>query len=157
MIAAGDRLPEGKLKTLVDDGVIDLHTKTLFTGKRIVLFAVPGAFTPGCSQNHLPGYVAAAEQIRGRGFDEIACLAVNDAWVMKAWAKTSGADGKILMLSDGSAEYVSKLGLQWDLTAAGMGIRSRRFSMIVVDGVIEKLFVDKAYIEQTSAQYTCSL
>ncbi|MGC6416735.1 MAG: peroxiredoxin [Bradymonadia bacterium] len=157
MIAAGDLLPEGKLKTLVDDGVIDLHTKTLFTGKRIVLFAVPGAFTPGCSQNHLPGYVAAAEQIRGRGFDEIACLAVNDAWVMKAWAKTSGADGKILMLSDGSAEYVSKLGLQWDLTAAGMGIRSRRFSMIVVDGVIEKLFVDKAYIDQTSAQYTCGL
>ena len=157
MIAAGDRLPEGKLKTLVDDGVIDLHTKTLFTGKRIVLFAVPGAFTPGCSQNHLPGYVAAAEQIRERGFDEIACLAVNDAWMMKAWAKTSGADGKILMLSDGSAEYVSKLGLQWDLTAAGMGIRSRRFSMVVVDGVIEKLFVDKAYIEQTSAKHTCGL
>ena len=157
MVKVGERLPRGQFKTRVEGAVIDINTEALFTGKKVVLFAVPGAFAPGCSKNHLPGYVAAADQIRQRGFDEIVCLAVNDAYVMHAWAEASNALGTVLMLSDGSAEYVSRLGLHWDLTAEGMGIRSRRFSMVVVDGVIEKLFVDQAYIEQTSAQYTCDL
>ena len=128
-----------------------------FQGKKVVLFAVPGAFTPGCTQVHLPSYVDQANAIIAKGFDTIACLAVNDAWVMDAWSKAYDPEAKVLMLADGNADYVKALGLELDLTAHGMGIRSKRFSMIVNDGIVESINLDDRAIESTAAKHTCGL
>jgi peroxiredoxin len=143
-IAVGDTLPEGTLTHMTAEGPKPITTGELFAGKKVVVFGVPGAFTPTCSKQHLPGYVKEADAIKAKGVDTIACLAVNDVHVMHAWAEANAAADKILMLADGNASYVQALGLDVDLSDAGMGRRSRRFSMIVDDGVVKELNVEPA-------------
>ena len=142
-IKAGDRLPaELKLKEMGDSGPKDVTVGEIFGGKKVVLFAVPGAFTPTCSMKHLPGFVEKAADIKSKGVDEVVCLSVNDAFVMGAWSRDQKAGGKIRFMADGSAEYSKKLGLTLDLTARGMGIRANRYSMLVDDGVVKTLNVE---------------
>ena len=138
-IAVGDRLPAATFKTMTAEGVKEVTTADVFAGRKVVLFAVPGAFTPTCSRAHLPGYLANRDAILAKGVDEIAVTAVNDVFVMDAWSKANDADGKILFLADGAAAFVSAIGLTLDLTAAGMGVRSQRWSMLVDDGVVKEL------------------
>jgi glutaredoxin/glutathione-dependent peroxiredoxin len=134
-IKTGDRLPAGKFKTATAEGLKDVTTAELFDGKTVVFFAVPGAFTPTCDAKHLPGYIEKVDAFRARGVDTIACMSVNDVFVMKAWGKSSGADGKVLMLADGNGEYARALGLELDATGFGMGKRSQRFALVVKNGV----------------------
>jgi peroxiredoxin len=141
-LKAGDRMPSGTLKTLTAEGPKDVTTDELFKGKRVVLFSVPGAFTPTCSAKHLPGFVEQADAIRGKGVDTIACMAVNDAFVMGAWGKSAGAGDKVLMLADGNGDYAKALGLEMDGRAFGMGTRGQRFAVIVQDGVAKGVFVE---------------
>ena len=141
-IKAGDRIPEGKLGIMTKEGPGSLTTQELFKGKKVVLFSVPGAFTPTCSNSHLPGYIKHAAEIKAKGVDEIACLAVNDVFVMDEWAKANGVGDRILMLADGNGTYTKALGLEFDLSKLGLGIRSRRFSMIVDNGVVKELNVE---------------
>ena len=141
-IREGDRLPEGKFKIATSEGLQDFTTSQLFGGKRVVLFAVPGAFTPTCDARHLPGYVDLADQFRAKGIDTVACLSVNDVFVMKAWGKSASTDGKVLMLADGNGDYTRALGLGLDATGFGMGQRSQRYAMVVKDGVVEQLLVE---------------
>ena len=138
-IQVGDRLPDATFKTMAADGPQALTTSEVFGGKKVVLFSVPGAFTPTCSKLHLPGYVAQAEDLRSKGVASVVCLAVNDVFVMDAWAKAQGADGKVLMLADGNGDFTKKIGLELDASKHCMGTRSQRFSMIVDDGVVTKL------------------
>src|SRR5246500_2478399 len=133
-IKAGDRMPSGTLKTMTKEGPKDITTEDLFRGKKVVLFSVPGAFTPTCDAKHLPGFVQLADQIRAKGVDTIACMAVNDVFVMNAWGKSSGVGDKILMLADGNGDYARALGLELDGTKFGMGKRGQRFAIIVKDG-----------------------
>ncbi|WP_237133036.1 peroxiredoxin [Pseudohongiella sp. O18] len=137
----GDKIPAATLKVMGKDGPESMSTDAVFAGKKVVLFAVPGAFTPGCTVTHLPGYVVNADKIKAKGVDTIACVAVNDAFVMDAWGKSQNAD-EILMLADGNAEFSKALGLTMDASGFGMGTRSRRYAMIVNDGVIEHLAVE---------------
>jgi len=153
-INIGDRLPAGGFMTMTEEGPARLTTDEVFGGKTVVLFAVPGAFTPGCSMKHLPGYLKEADALEAKGADTIACLAVNDAFVMDAWAKDRGTEGRILMLSDGSAEYVKRLGLELDAGKYGMGTRSKRFSMIVEDGIVKALNIDESGVDKSSAENT---
>ena len=141
-IAVGDKIPSAKLKTMTAEGPKDISTEEIFGGKKVVLFAVPGAFTPTCSAKHLPGFVEKAAQIKGKGVDTIACLAVNDAFVMGAWGKAQNTDGKVLMLADGAAAFTKQLGLDLDLSAPGMGVRSKRYAMVVDNGVVKALNVE---------------
>jgi glutaredoxin/glutathione-dependent peroxiredoxin len=141
-IKVGDRVPEGKFKIATSEGLQDLSTAQLFEGKRVVFFAVPGAFTPTCDARHLPGYVDQADAIKAKGVDSIACMSVNDVFVMKAWGKSASADGKVLMLADGNGEYTRALGLPLDARGFGMGERSQRFVMVVKNGVVEQLHVE---------------
>ena len=141
-IETGDRLPEATLRTLTDDGVQTLSTEELFSGKRVLLFAVPGAFTPACSDTHLPGYQARATDLLEAGVDAIACLAVNDAFVVGAWARARGVGDEILMLADGSGDFTRAMGLELDLSAAGMGRRSLRYAALIDDGRLEMLAVE---------------
>lgn len=141
-LKTGDRIPASTLKTMGDNGPKDITTDELFSGKKVVLFAVPGAFTPGCSMTHLPGYVVSADKIKARGVDTIACMAVNDAFVMDAWGKAQNA-GEILMLGDGNGDFTRALGLELDGTGFGLGMRSQRFAMIVDDGVVKHLAVEE--------------
>ena len=143
-INIGDRLPSATLKQLTLEGVKEVTTDEIFRGKRVVLIAVPGAFTPACSQRHLPGYVDKAADIKAKGIDEIACVAVNDAFVMGAWSRDQRAEGKVRMLADGSGDFARALGLELDLSKGGLGIRSKRYSMLVDDGVVKKLNVEDA-------------
>jgi glutaredoxin/glutathione-dependent peroxiredoxin len=143
-ISVGEKLPEGRFKVMTADGAQTLSSGDVFSGKKVVLFAVPGAFTPTCSNNHLPGYLENRDAILSRGVDTIAVLAVNDVHVMTAWARFTGGEDKILFLADGSGDFVKALGLSIDLSANGMGLRSRRFSMIVNDGKVEALNVEQA-------------
>jgi peroxiredoxin len=140
-IAIGDRIPSATLNFL-KDGVQAIRTDDLFAGKTVVLFAVPGAFTPTCSAKHLPGYVAKLDAIKAKGIDTVACMAVNDAFVMEAWAKSQNAPEEILMLADGNAAFSKSLGLEMDATAFGMGMRSKRFALVAKDGVVTHLFVE---------------
>jgi peroxiredoxin len=142
MIAIGEKLPETTFKTMTPDGAKDLTTTDLFAGKRVVLFGVPGAFTPTCSNNHLPGYLENHDAILAKGVDTIAVVAVNDHHVMGAWARFTGGEGKILYLADGNGGFVKSVGLDGDMSGAGMGLRSRRFSMIVDDGKVTALNVE---------------
>jgi peroxiredoxin len=135
-------VPAGKFTIMGENGPEPLTSDELFGGKKVVLFSVPGAFTPTCSMKHLPGYVEQADALRGKGIDQVACLAVNDVFVMSAWGKSSSADGKVLMLADGNGEYTRALGLELDATGFGMGTRGKRFSMIVEDGVVKQLNVE---------------
>jgi peroxiredoxin (alkyl hydroperoxide reductase subunit C) len=136
-ISVGDKIPEGSFMTMTADGPKPVSTDELFGGKKVVLFGLPGAFTPTCSAKHLPGYVASADALKAKGVDTIACMSVNDAFVMGAWGKDQGAGDKVMMLADGSADMAKKLGLDLDLTARGMGVRATRFSMLVEDGVVK--------------------
>ncbi len=141
-IAVGSKLPECKFKIFGEDGPSEITGKDLFSGKKVVLFAVPGAFTPTCHLNHLPGYLEHLETIKAKGIDDIAVVSVNDVHVMNAWAENTGGKGKIMYLSDGNAEFTKAVGLDIDLSIGGMGIRSKRYSMIVNDGVVESLNIE---------------
>ena len=142
MIAAGDKLPDVTFKTITADGPADMTTSDVFAGKKVALFAVPGAFTPTCHINHMPGFIANMDALKSKGVDTIACVAVNDMFVLDHWAKSTGADGKVLMLSDGNGDFVSAIGLTLDGTAFGMGLRSQRYAMLVDDGVVKVLNVE---------------
>ena len=142
-IQVGDRLPAAKLRRATAEGVQSVDLGEYTRGRKVVLFAVPGAFTPTCSEKHLPGFLESAEAIKGRGVAAIACIAVNDPFVLKAWEKVSGIDQKIDVLSDGNAEYTKSLGLDFDGSAAGLGTRSRRYAMVVDDGVVKSLLVEE--------------
>lgn len=142
MIKAGDRLPEATFTAMTPDGVKQYKTEDLFGGRKVVLFAVPGAFTPTCHQNHLPGFIRNADQIKAKGVDEICCVAVNDVFVMDAWAKASGAEGKVRFLADGNADFTKKLGLELDGSGFGLGTRSQRYAMVVDDGTVTALHVE---------------
>jgi peroxiredoxin len=141
-IAVGDRLPAVDLKRLTTDGVQNVAVAELTRGKKIVLFAVPGAFTPTCSEQHLPGFLEHAEAIRAKGVDAIVCVSVNDPFVMSAWAKNREVGDRITMLADGNAELTKAIGLEFDASAAGLGTRSRRYAMVVDDGVVQALMVE---------------
>ena len=142
-IKVGGRIPESTLGLMGDDGPTTVGTNEFFAGRKVVLFAVPGAFTPTCSARHLPGFVDQADNILAQGVDTIACMSVNDVFVMNAWGKSAGAD-RIAMLADGNGEFTRALGLELDATAWGMGQRSQRFALIAVDGVVAELFVESA-------------
>lgn len=142
-IKVGDSLPaDVKLKEIRDGAPKDVTVDEIFKGKRVVLFAVPGAFTPTCSAKHLPGFVKEAESIRKKGVDDVVCVSVNDAFVMDAWGKSSGAQGKVRMLADGNGEFTRAMGLELDATGFGMGKRSQRYGMVVKDGKVEQLHVE---------------
>jgi len=142
-IKIGDKIPAVTLKTMGKEGPENITTAQVFDGKKVVLFAVPGAFTPGCSVTHLPGYVVNADKIKAKGVDTIACLSVNDAFVMGAWGASQNAE-ELLMLADGNGEFTQALDLELDATGFGMGKRSRRFAMIVENGVVTHLAVEPA-------------
>ncbi|WP_355661785.1 peroxiredoxin [Halomonas salifodinae] len=150
-LAIGDTLPNLTLKTNGAQGPEEIDTDTLFAGKKVVLFAVPGAFTPGCSNTHMPGFVIKADEILAKGVDTIVCTSVNDAFVMGAWQKDQNAQA-ITMLADGSADFAEAIGLSKDLTAAGMGVRSQRYALIANDGVVEYLGVDEKGVDKSSAE-----
>jgi len=152
-IQVGDKVPTATLKYLSPEGPKEITTDELFKGKRVALFAVPGAFTPTCSQRHLPGYVERAADIKGRGIDTIACLSVNDAFVMGAWGKDQNCGDKVMMLADGSGDFTRAVGLELDLTKGGLGMRSQRYSMLVEDGVVKALNIEKpGQFEVSSAE-----
>ena len=141
-IAIGDKLPSATLMKIGAKGPEPVTTDDYFAGRRIALFSVPGAFTPTCSAKHLPGFVERASELHARGIDEIACTAVNDAFVMGAWGKASAVDDRVTMLADGNGQFAQALGLSMDGSKFGMGTRGQRFSMVVNDGVVEQLFVE---------------
>ncbi len=141
-IKVGDTIPSMKLMEATADGPKEVSTDDIFKGKKVVLFAVPGAFTPTCSAKHLPGFVQNAAAIKSKGVDTIACISVNDAFVMGAWGKDQGTGDKVLMLADGSANFAKALGLEMDITARGMGVRSQRYALVAVDGKVTHLGVE---------------
>ncbi|HSE92471.1 MAG TPA: peroxiredoxin [Methylomirabilota bacterium] len=149
-IKVGDRLPEGTLTEMIDTerpgctlGPNNFSVQDLTKGTRIVIFGLPGAFTPTCSAKHVPSYVQNIDKLKGKGVDEVWCVAVNDAFVMGAWGKDQKCDGKVRMMADGSATFTKALGLELDLVARGMGVRSQRYSMLVEDGVVKALNVEQ--------------
>jgi len=142
-IQVGGKIPAVKVKVVRADGTKEANTAELFAGKKAVLFAVPGAFTPLCSAQHLPGFVTKADEMKKKGVDEIFCLSVNDGWVMDAWGKDRGATGKITLIADGSGEFTRAVGLELDASGAGLGVRSQRYAAIVEDGVVKHLAVEK--------------
>ncbi len=141
-ITVGAQIPAATLKHMTKDGPSNITTDELFRGKTVVLFSVPGAFTPTCHAKHLPGFVQHAAELKAKGVDTIACLAVNDVFVMAAWGKASGVDDSILMLADGNAEFTKALGLELDATGFGMGIRGKRFALVARDGVVQHVNVE---------------
>jgi peroxiredoxin len=141
-IKVGDKVPSGAFGVMKSEGPGALSSDELFNGKTVVLFSVPGAFTPTCSKTHLPSFVQNAAALKTKGVDTIACLAVNDVFVMDAWGKSQGAEGKVLMLADGNATYTKALGLDLDASGFGMGTRGQRFALIAKNGVVQKLLVE---------------
>lgn len=142
-IAVGDRIPNVTLMKATPDGPQPVETGEFFAGRKVAIFSVPGAFTPTCSARHLPGFVEKAGELKGKGVDEIACVAVNDAFVMQAWGGQAGADGKVTMLADGNGEFARATGLTMDGSKFGMGQRGQRWSAIVEDGVVKELNVEE--------------
>jgi peroxiredoxin len=142
-IGVGDKVPSGTLTKMGPEGPQPVSTDELFGGKKVVLFAVPGAFTPTCSAKHLPGFVEKAAEIKAKGVDTIACLSVNDPFVMGAWGKDQNVGDKVEMLADGSAKYTQELGTVLDLTERGLGVRSSRYSMIVDDGTVTQINLEE--------------
>lgn len=140
-IAIGDKIPPTTFKVIGEKGPEDVTSLEVFGGKKVVLFAVPGAFTPGCTVTHLPGYVVLADKIKAKGVDTIACVSVNDAFVMDAWGKSQNAE-EILMLADGNGSFAESIGLKMDATGYGMGTRSKRYAMIVEDGIVSYLAIE---------------
>ena len=143
-IKVGDRLPEGKFGIMTKDGPGSVSTQDLFGGKKVVFFSVPGAFTPTCSNSHLPGYVKHAGEIKAKGVDTIACMSVNDVFVMDAWGKSASVGEDMLMLADGNGDWTRALGLELDATGFGMGKRGQRFALVANDGVVTQLNVENA-------------
>ncbi|HZG09295.1 MAG TPA: peroxiredoxin [Allosphingosinicella sp.] len=142
-INVGDRLPATTFIKATAEGPQPVNSEAYFAGRRVALFSVPGAFTPTCSARHLPGFVDKAEEFRAKGVDEIACTAVNDAFVLQAWSQSAGADGKVTMLADGNGDFAAAIGLEMDGSKFGLGRRGQRFSMVVNDGVVEQLNVEE--------------
>jgi len=160
MIKVGDRLPDSTFMTMGADGAPKpMKTNEVFGGKKVALFAVPGAYTPTCHKQHMVGFVQNYEELKKKKFDVVACTAVNDVFVLTNWAKDSKADGKIVMLADGSAEFAKKIGLDIDLSARGLGVRSKRYSMIVEDGVVKSLNLEDAppNHDKSSAANLCAM
>ncbi len=155
----GDRLPDATFRTVTPEGVKELSTADVFAGKKVVLFAVPGAFTGVCHKMHMPGYVANHDAIKAKGVDTIACVAVNDQFVLDAWAQASGATGKILMLADGNGTFTKAVGLEFDGSGFGLGTRSRRYAAVVEDGVVTDLKVEDSpgTVSVSSAESVCGL
>ncbi|HXG77957.1 MAG TPA: peroxiredoxin [Methyloceanibacter sp.] len=155
MIAIGDRLPEVTFRVLGDDGVETLTTSDVFKGKKVVLFAVPGAFTPTCHLKHLPGFIEKADDFKKMGVDTVVCVAVNDPFVLAAWAEKSGGKGKVLFLSDGNAEFTQKVGMEFDGSGVGLGTRSKRYAALIEDGVVKALNIEESpgvAVESTAAK-----
>jgi len=154
-IAIGDRLPDATFRVMGPDGVKTLGTSDVFGGKKVVLFAVPGAFTPTCHLKHLPGFIESADEFKQLGIDTVACVAVNDPFVLGAWADASGGKGKVLFLSDGNAEFTKQIGMDFDGSGVGLGIRSKRYAALVEDGVVKALNVEDSpgvAVESTAAR-----
>lgn len=141
-ISAGEMLPEATLTTMTSEGPTPMTTKDLTSGRKVVLFAVPGAFTPTCHKKHLPGFTANADALKAKGVDTIACVSVNDVFVMDAWGQQSGADGKIMFLADGNGDFTKAIGMDLDASGFGMGTRSHRYAMIIDDGRVTSLHVE---------------
>ena len=141
-IQVGDRLPEATFKVMKDGQIGDMTMRELCAGKKVVLFAVPGAFTPTCQLRHLPSFLDNLDALRAKGVDTVACVAVNDPFVLDAWAKATGAEGRILMLSDGNGTFTRAIGMEFDGSALGLGVRSKRYAMLVDDGVVKVLNVE---------------
>ena len=154
-IAIGDRLPEATFRVMGPDGIKEITTGKVFGGKKVVLFAVPGAFTPTCHLKHLPGFIESADKFKKRGVDTVACVAVNDPFVLSAWEEKSGGKGKVLFLSDGNAEFTRKIGMDFDGSGVGLGTRSKRYAALVEDGVVKALNVEESpgvAVESTAAK-----
>lgn len=141
-IQVGDKIPSLTLQRKTEEGVTDITTDELFGGKKVALFALPGAFTPTCSAAHLPGYVVKADELKDKGIDSIVCLSVNDAFVMDAWGEQHNVEDRVMMIADGSADFTRAVGLDLDLSQRGMGTRSQRYAMVVNDGVVELLNIE---------------
>ncbi|MEW6766172.1 MAG: peroxiredoxin [Pseudomonadota bacterium] len=151
-IQVGDVLPAGTLYRRGETGLEEVSTASLFGGRRVVVFAVPGAFTPTCSEEHLPGFIVQADALKAAGVDEIVCLAVNDPFVMRAWSREHEGAGQISFLSDGNAEWTAAIGMSRDMHKAAMGMRSKRYAMIVEDGVLRWIGVDESGLERSRAE-----
>jgi len=158
-IKVGEKLPDTSFMVMTAEGPAAKTTAEVFGGKKVALFALPGAYTPTCQQQHTPGFVARVDELKGKGVDTIACTAVNDIFVLAQFAKDTGAEGKILMLADGNAEFAKKLGLDIDLSGFGLGLRSKRYAMLVDDGVVKVLNVEDSPPEhdKSSAATLCSM
>ena len=155
-IEVGARLPEATVNTL-NNGVQSLSTQDIFAGKTVLLFGLPGAFTPTCSAKHLPGYIDQLEALKAKGIDRVACLSVNDAFVMDAWGKQQSVPDEVLMLADGNASFTKALGLELDASGFGMGLRCKRFALIAKDGVVSHLYVEApGEFKVSSAEYLLS-
>ena len=141
-VQVGDKAPAGQFHVINADGPGSLSTEELFSGKKVVVFSVPGAFTPTCSKEHLPGFIDKADAIKAKGVDTIACMAVNDMFVMDAWGNSAGAGDKVLMLADGNGTYATALGLELDASGFGLGTRGQRFTLVVEDATITQLYVE---------------
>lgn len=151
MIKVGDKIPAANFQELTDSGIDQVSTDSVFKGKKVVMFGIPGAFTPVCSDHHLPGYVNKAKQLADKGVDAIICMAVNDPFVMKTWGDQQKATGKVRLLADGNAELTKKMGLDLDASGFGMSTRCHRFSMVVENGTVTKLHVQDNPLEMSSA------
>lgn len=157
-VKVGDKLPSVTLKTMTADGPKDVSTDSLFAGKKAILFAVPGAFTPGCSMKHMPGFVRHHDDLKAKGVDLIACVSVNDAFVMGAWAKDQKAEDKVTMLADGNGDFAKAMGLTMDGTGYGMGLRSQRYAALIENGIVKHLNVETAPgVDASSAETMLSL
>ena len=146
-IAVGEKLPDAKLKQMTGEGIQDVALSDIVAGKKVILFGLPGAYTPVCSTSHLPGFVAEAENLKAEGTAAIACISVNDPFVMGAWGEQHGADGKVLMLCDTDASFTTSIGMDLDLTQFGCGMRSQRYSMVVEDGVVTTVNVEASIFD----------
>ena len=158
-IKPGDTLPDAKFTVMTADGPKPVALSDVFKGKKIALFAVPGAYTPTCHKAHMPGFVERVGEIKAKGVDAVVCTSVNDIFVLNSWAKDTGAEGKITMLADGNADFAKAIGLDIDLTKAGLGVRSKRYAMLVDDGVVKVLNVEDSPPGHgiSSAETMCSL
>jgi peroxiredoxin len=158
-IKVGDKLPEASFTVMTAEGPAPKTTAEVFSGKKVALFAIPGAYTPTCQQQHVPGFVARVDELKGKGIDTIACTAVNDVFVLTQFAKDTGAAGKIVMLADGNADFAKKIGLDFDGSGFGLGTRSKRYAMLVEDGVVKVLNVEDAPSahDKSSAATLCSM
>ena len=156
-IKTGERLPSATFKTMTANGIVDVTTDSLFEGRKVAVFGLPGAYTPVCSAQHLPGYVEQAANLREAGFAEIACISVNDPFVMDTWAKEHGATGKVTMLCDVDGSFTRAIGLVADLAKYGLPGRSERYSMVVDGGVVKKLEVEKTVFDHDATSAACML